>query len=495
MEEVNRKMAAGAFWMLLFKLVDRGIGLVSTIILARLLIPADFGLVALASTIIGVLELLGAFNFDLALIQNQNAGREHLDTAWTFDVIMGCVYALLLCALAFPAAQFYSDSRLEAIMYWLAIGQIMIGLSNIGIVEFRKELDFKLEFRLLFIKRVIGFVVTVALAMALRSYWALVAGTLVSRFSGMVITYLLHPYRPRFCLSKRHELFHFSKWLLVNNVLFFITNKFSNFVIGKMVGMHALGIFTVSYELANLPSTELVIPINRVLFPGFSRLSGDKSLLRKSYLEVTGVLALFAFPIGMGLIVIAKPLVLAILGEKWIEAVPLFQLLAINGAINAIGGNLSPACIAMGKPRILTVSTLLYVFLLIPSMIVGAKLHGLLGSVIGMVVAHLVMTPVGWFMVLSQMEVKFTDLFFEIWRSFIASIIMGLIVYWVQDYMRIHEMASMYYWQLFVSVFSGMVVYVLALLMILRLQGLPNGSETKVFAFVMRTLRVKMNYR
>jgi len=500
MEDVNKKMAKGAFWMLLFKVMDRSVGLVSTIILARLLVPADFGLVVMATAIIGVLELLSAFNFDIALIHNRDAGREHFDTVWTLDAIMGCVYALLLCALAYPAAHFYNEPRLSDVMFWLALGQIMVGFENVGVVAFRKELQFALEFKLFMSKRLITFCITVTIALMLQSYWALVIGILAGRFSGLIITYLLHPYRPRFCLSKCNELFHFSKWLLLNNILFFFTNKFSNFVIGKMVGMSALGIFTVSYELANLPSTELVMPINRAIFPGYSKLSGDKSALRRSYLEVAGIIALFALPMGLGLIVVAKPLVLTILGQKWIEAIPLFQLLAINGIFNSLAGNLSPACIALGKPRILTLSTMYYVILLIPSMIIGAKFGGLFGSVIGMVVAHAVMTPVGWTMVLSQMEVKAKDLFAELWRPAIASFIMAMVVLEVLNLASQYTFLTLPFFQLCAGILLGAITYVLSLVMIWRLQGLPSGAEARVLNYALdelreRGLRCRLKFR
>jgi O-antigen/teichoic acid export membrane protein len=220
-------MAHGAFWMVLFKLLERSIGLVSTVILVRLLLPADFGLVAMATSIIAVLELLGALNFDAALIQNPNAERRHYDTAFTFNVLFGSVCALLLLLLAWPAAGFYNEPRLTPVIAWLALSTWIGGFENIGVVAFRKNMRFDQEFKFLLAKKLIAFAVTVSLAFALRSYWALVVGMVTSRACGVVISYFSQAYRPRLTLSARHELLHFSRWLLLNNILFFLVQDSS----------------------------------------------------------------------------------------------------------------------------------------------------------------------------------------------------------------------------------------------------------------------------
>src|SRR5438105_1654780 len=134
------KIAAGAAWMVGFKLLDRLIGVLSIVILARLLVPADFGLVALATAVVAMIELLSAFNFDAALIQSQHAVRTHYDTAWTLNIALGTICALLVAVAAFLAASFYEDPRLGPVMLWLALATWIRGLENVGVIDFRKEL-------------------------------------------------------------------------------------------------------------------------------------------------------------------------------------------------------------------------------------------------------------------------------------------------------------------------------------------------------------------
>lgn len=178
---LGSRVAAGAAWMVAVKLLERLIGILSVVILARLLVPADFGLVAMATAIIAVVELLSAFSFDAALIRSQQAARADYDTAWTLNVILAAVCALLIAAAAFPAGAFYSDARLGPVMLWLSLATCIRGFENVGVIEFRKELQLHREFQLLLAKRLAVFAATVSVALATRSHWALVLGILVGR--------------------------------------------------------------------------------------------------------------------------------------------------------------------------------------------------------------------------------------------------------------------------------------------------------------------------
>ena len=152
--------------MVLFRLFDRSIGIVSTALLARLLIPADFGLVAMAMSIIALIELATAFSFEIALIQKQDPQREHFDTAWTLNVLVALGGAAVTAAAAFPAAAFYGDPRLGPVMLAIGAAWLMQGFENVGVVNFRREMNFAAEFRLMASKRVVSFACTVEIGRA-----------------------------------------------------------------------------------------------------------------------------------------------------------------------------------------------------------------------------------------------------------------------------------------------------------------------------------------
>ena len=194
---VSARMASGATWTVGIRLCERLIGVLSLVILARLLVPDDFGLLALATTLVAAVELLGSFSFDLWLINQSRHSRADLDTVWTLGILRGLIAALVLALLAGPAALFFDAPRVHDIVLVLALGTVVMGFENAGVILFRKELEFDRDFRLVVTTKLTGFVVTIVTAFALRSYWALVIGVMTAKVARVVLSYLMHPHRPR----------------------------------------------------------------------------------------------------------------------------------------------------------------------------------------------------------------------------------------------------------------------------------------------------------
>src|ERR1700732_920106 len=297
---IRSRMARGAIWMVLFKILDRSLGFVSTLILARLLVPADFGLVAMASSLIALLQLFTYFGLDAALLRERDASPAHYNAVWTLNVVAGCLIAVSMFALSLPAAHFYREPRVTLVICALAAAPLIQGFENVAIVNFRKEMRFDRDFRFMLTKRVLAFCTTVPLALWLRNYWALIAGMLAGCASGVPSSYLLQPFRPRFSLQSLGSLMHFSKWLVVQNLLGFLKERSSDFVVGRIAGPSSLGIFSVAAEISSMPGTDLVAPINRAVLPAYMRLASDLPALRREYLSVMAVVALLAVPAVAG---------------------------------------------------------------------------------------------------------------------------------------------------------------------------------------------------
>ena len=253
--DVQRKMAAGAFWMVLFKLTERSLGLISTLILVRLLSPSDFGIVAMAGSFILMTEMMMAFSFDVALIQNQDATEEHYHSAWTCNVLLGLFITVIMLVAASSIAAFYKQPELFWVVCAFALGPLISGCENIGVVAFRKDMEFRREFAFQLSRKVIGFLVVVPLAYFTQSYWALVAGIMTGKLAGTIISYMAHPFRPHFSLVKVKGLLSFSRWLLINNIVSFLKERSSDFAIGRVLGAAPLGVYNISYEIAIMPTT------------------------------------------------------------------------------------------------------------------------------------------------------------------------------------------------------------------------------------------------
>jgi len=485
MTDLNRRMVAGAAWMVLFRLTDRGIGFVSTLILARLLVPDDFGLVAMATSILAALELLGAFSFDMALIQNRTAARHHYDTAWTFEVIFGLTKCALLLALSVPAAAFYSEPRITAVMQVLAVCALIQGFDNIGVVAFQKDLEFHKEFWFGLARKLAGFVVTIALAYTLRSYWALLGGMLTLRITSLLMSYRLHPFRPRFSLSASRELFNFSKWLLLNNILIFANNRGADFVIGRLNGARALGIYSVSYEIANMPTTELVWPISRAVFPGYSRLAGDTPELARTFLQVIGLVALLTVPAGALIGLVAEPFVLLLLGPKWLDAVPLIQVLAVFGIVRSLHGPSGSIYIALGKPIVVALLQCIQLVIAVTLMVVLVPRLGAVGAGWAILCGATTAMVVNYALVQRELQIPIRRLLGALARPLSAAAVMAgavLVVAPMTDGGGMGALAAGL--RLCILSACGLAAYVGCILLLWVVGGRAAGPETQTMAFI-----------
>jgi lipopolysaccharide exporter len=477
LKEINNEIAKGAVWMVAFKFLDRGVGLASTIVLARLLVPADFGLIAIAMMLIGALQLLFAFNFDVHLIQTADAGRPQFDTVWTFNVLFGALCAACLSALAHGVALFYAEPRLEAVIYVLALGALVGGFANIGPVIFRREMRFDREFKFLLAKRLAPVLVTIPIAIWLRSYWALAIGQLTGTLAGVVLSYYVSAYRPRFSLAARAELFHASKWLFVNNLLGFLNGRAAEFVIGKFAGVAGLGVYTISAEISTLPTTELVAPINRAAFPGYSRLAHDLEQLRASFLGVISIIALFALPAGLGIVAVADLMVPAVLGWKWLAAIPLIQVLALYGVLTALQTNIGYIYLAVGKPRLITLVAALQFIVLLALLLPATMRWGAMGAAWAFLATAVMMVPVNQALIARQLDLSARGYGARLWRPVLAALIMAAAVFALKSRFTLAAETPAYVLALLVCVAVGALVYALALYGLWRLSARPMGAE------------------
>lgn len=459
------------------RITDRFIGIISTLILARLLVPSDFGLIAMATAIGGMLDLLGAFSFDMALIQNSKAERRHYDTVWTFNLLFGIACGFALIALASVVAEFYREPRLEDVMYFLSLAYFIAAFNNIGIIAFRKELNFHQEFALVFIRRVITFIVTISGAFLLKSYWALMFGIVIGRICTLVMSYTMHQYRPRLTLSAARELFNFSKWLLINNALFFMLHNGCTFIVGRLFGSTELGIYAVAYEIASLPSTELVAPINRATFPGFSKMQ-ERATIASAYLKLFGMIFLTILPVGLGIAAVADPLVMTMLGDKWIAAIPLIQLLAIHGAIGATQGNNGTVWLAMGKPRDLTVMAVFFLAVLFPSLYYFMSRYGIVGAGYAYILANIATVPYGMRISQRLLGFRWVELLATVWRPLIGIACMYGAVWVIEPYTRgLIPLA-----RLLINSGTGAIVYIGVVLLLWQVARRPAGAEAYLLA-------------
>jgi O-antigen/teichoic acid export membrane protein len=307
----------------------------------------------MAYTVIGLVDVMFDFGVHVALIQNSQATHDDFHAAWTLRLLQCLAAAALVLALAPATAAFYGDDRIVDVMLVLAAATLLPGLENIGVVSFQKELRFSREFIFAGAKKLAGFVITIALAIWLRNYWALVIGTIAGRVAGIGLSYALHPFRPKPTLQAMRPLLSISSWVLAGNVAAYLATRVDKFIVGRRAAADTMGAYTVADELAALPTTELLAPLGRVLFPAFSLMRDEPERLRDAFRMAFGVQCVVAMPAAVGMAVLAEEVVLVLLGEKWTEAIPFVRILALAGLAVALSHAGSYVLMALGRVRLL----------------------------------------------------------------------------------------------------------------------------------------------
>jgi len=494
MEDVGKKVTSGSIWMLSFKLTERSLGLINTIVLARLLVPADFGLVAMATAVVAILEIFSNFNFDTFLIRHPEVDRRHYDTAWTLNVLIGLCIASVLVAIAPLMADFYKEPRLRWVLSALALAALVQGFENIGVVAFRKEMQFRKEFMLQVGKKLAGFTVTLIAALVFRTYWALVAGIIVSRLAGMLLSYLTHPYRPRFSLAAPSELFHFSKWLLGNNIANLGRDRSSDFIVGRIAGPQSLGLYNIAQEIVTLPTTELVAPVNRAAYPAYARLLNDLGGLRYTYLQMVSMVALVALPAAVGLGLTAHIFVPILLGPKWMDAVPLMQILAAGGAISALQSSSWSVFLALGKARTVTFLGLGSLVVMLPMLVALTWWHGAQGAAIAQLIIMCLLVVVTYALLLHDLKMKLTALLARFWRPLVGMATMAAGVLALEAQWPFAASFAAQCLRLASAVVTGAATYCCTVLALWWLAGKPEGGERLILSKLWPIVRARLPF-
>jgi O-antigen/teichoic acid export membrane protein len=481
---LGRRMAKGAVWTVLMRVTLRSIGVISTIVLARLLVPADFGLVVLASMLIGLVELASEFEFATYLIRTQGIDRSYYDTAWTLSALRGGLIAVVLVACSSAAADFFAEPRLQNVLYVLSLASLISGLANIGTVDFQKSLNFDRDFRLTVQTKLVSFVITVLLAVLLRNYWALVVGMLSSRCAALLFGYTMHPFRPRISFVRTGAILRFSKWVIANNLLYYAQRQGYAFVIGKMLNSAAVGLYSVGREISAIATSELVVPIGRALLPGLSALENDPAAVRRTFLDGLAVIVMLALPLGVGIALTADPLVRVAMGPNWVGAVPVVQILAVVGVVRVFTANSDPQLLALNLPHLTTVLACFGAVVGIVSMLWAASIWGLVGAAWATSATAILQMFLNYAIIWRVTGISPAAVGAVIWRTVAACLVMsGAVLTLLDVWPRAGTTLSLLL-ELCCACVLGAFAYVVALLLLWRVCGMPPGAEKHALQIV-----------
>ena len=393
-EGLHQRTVRSGAWLFGLRLTNQGFGFVRMIILARILAPDDFGLFGIAMLAMATLATFSQTGFQSALIQKKEGIEDYLNTAWTVIILRG---AIIFTGLFFAApyiATFFNAPEATTIIRVIGISVLLNGFANIGTIYFDKELEFKKYFFYEFSGTVADFAVAISAALILGSVWALVFGLLASSMVRLIVSYRIHPYRPRFSLDlgKAKELFTFGRWILGSSIVVFLFSEGDDGFVGKLLGVASLGFYRMAYGISNAPVSEVTSVFSRITFPVYSKLQDNLPRLRQAYLKVLQLNAFLSIPLAAGIFILAPEFTQIVLTEKWMPMVPTLQVLALFGVLRSISATTTSVFRGVGKPQIATRWEAIRLGVLASAIYPLTIRWGIMGTSIAVVLAQIVLT-------------------------------------------------------------------------------------------------------
>ncbi|MFT8245528.1 lipopolysaccharide biosynthesis protein [Roseomonas sp. BN140053] len=430
---LGRQMVVAAFYAVLQRVIMRGLGLFSTLILVRLLSPDDFGVVAVASAVYVILDMLTTTNFGMAIIRMAEPQRVHYDTVFTLSIGRAVVIVAALLGLAELQAGLMDDPRVVGVTWVLASSVLIGAFESPRLIDFSRSLRFERLMRYYVLGKILGILISLPLAFWLQNYWALVLGGPISRLVTVPYSYRLAPHRPRLSVAAWREMFSFSKWLMLGNLCNLVDGQLMNFIIGRFQGVGAVGLYQVGYQIAVLPITEIAAPIRAPLYAGFARIRHDVDELRRQFLSGLEMQWLFLLPLTVGIGLTAREVTLLFLGERWAELIPLIPLIALFGLFDSFGVNTHNVFIVLDRQARLVITYAAMLVLRLAVSLYGVLEYGIAGALWGLVATSVLNAALWQAMTGPLLRLRPSDVPATLWRAILAALVMCGVVWLIPD--------------------------------------------------------------
>jgi lipopolysaccharide exporter len=352
LSEAN-KVFKGSLLLFSGKMIHRSFGLVSTLILARVLVPEDFGLIAIANLVIGFVSKSMESGSGQYLIQKNVVEDSDINTSWTINIILKLlIFVLLLIATPF-VAEYYSDERLVLVIPILASMIIAQMFANPYMAILQRNQEYTIPFKIGIITKFSSVTITVTTALIFQSYWALIIGHLVSNVVSAVCSYLFLSYRPKLSLANAKQQWGFSKWMLGKGMLGYTRAQLDTIMVSSFYSPAILGGFHITKYISSMPGSEGLSPALEPLLATFSRSINNKEAIKHQVSLVLIIVFALVVPLSCFLFVFSEPVVLLLLGDKWIDFAPVFGILAFLTIPAGIGKVASQVITSTGKVKFL----------------------------------------------------------------------------------------------------------------------------------------------
>ena len=475
------RAAKGSLWLVAARIGTRGIDLATLMLLARLLAPADFGVVAVAMVMVQIVEAVFELPVSQVLVraaapEGSWGDRAMLDTAFTLSVLRGVAVAVLLSVSALPFARAYHDARLLGLISFLALAPALRGIASPRLALYARVLDFRRDCTADMVGKLCSFGVAVGLARLTHSYWAIAAGTVTSPAIATLVSFVLAPYRPRFTLAHWREFAGFLGWSSAAQVLSAINWQAGRLLLSGFVPRAELGLFSLGSDLSGIPEQAIVKPVQRPLMSAFALVAQEPERLRRAYLRSIATLVSVGTPLMLAIGLLAAPAIRLALGERWLGAAPLVTCLALGNITLLFVAPFAPLAMALGRTDRLFRRNLVESAIRLPLIVLGAWVWGAPGVAGAVAVASLLVSANILALGARMIGVGLLGQLAAGWRALLAGGVAAAVLVAVRPLAAGHDGLALLT-ALALCVGAGGAAYLAVLLAAWHLAGRPEGAE------------------
>lgn len=386
----------GISWMGALRVVTRSLALVKIAILARVLVPAQFGIYGIATLVLGFLEMLTETGINIFLIQKNKKVDEYVNSAWVVSIVRGFLIGILIFVLAPFIANYFKNENAVFILYLVSVVPVIRGFINPSCIKYQKNLEFNKQFKYDSVIFFVDAIFAIGLGVITKSENSFVYAMIISTLLEVVLSFVYFKPTPKFVFEKEKtiEVINRGKWITGAGVFNYLFQNIDDILVGRVLGTPSLGIYQQAYKISTLPVSEVGEVFNKVTFPIYVNLKDDKNRLTKAFLKTLGIISLLVIPFGFLVFKFPVEIINFILGSNWISAAPVLQLLAIYGVVKAISNSFFSLFLGIGKQEVVTYITLASTLCLIAILYPLIKIFGILGAGYATIIATVLSLPV-----------------------------------------------------------------------------------------------------
>lgn len=380
MSDLNKKIVNATKWSTITEVIAKLVTPVTSIVLARLLTPEAFGVVATLTMIISFAEIFTDAGFQKYLIQHQFKDDEDrvqsTNVAFWSNFVMSLFIWLLIGVFSEPLARMVGNPGLGYVLVIACVSIPLAAFSSIQMALYKRDLDFKTLFKVRIVGICIPLVVTIPLAFWLHNFWALVIGTIATNFVNAVLLTLYSKWKPSFFFSfdKLKEMFSFTLWSMVEAISIWLTSYVDVFIIGVYLNEYYLGLYKTSMTVVGQITGLVISATTPILFSSLSKVQDNELEFRALFFRFQKLVGTLVIPLGVGLFCYKELVTYLLLGEQWMEAAPFIGLWGLTSALTIV---LSHYCSevyrAKGRPKLSVLAQFLHLIVLWPVVLISVK--------------------------------------------------------------------------------------------------------------------------